>query len=405
MNATTTGPAVGPADVPTVHRQRLSARSRALPPSPTIAMDGRAKALARQGAPVLFLTLGEPDFDTPEHIKEAGARAMRDGKTKYTPSGGIPELREAVCRKFARENHVTYEPAETVVCVGGKQVLYNAMLAICDPGDEVLIPVPNWPTFAAQVQLAGATPVLVPLPPDKRLRAADLAPFLSGRTRAIVLNSPSNPTGAVMRPDDVAGVARLAVERGCYLISDETYEHFLYGDARHVAPAALDPEVKRWTIEVNTVSKTYAMTGWRIGYAAGPCDVIKAMDDLMTQTTSNPTSIAQWAAIAALDGAQDCVAAMVREFAARRETFISGLRRLGYACEWPDGAFYAYPQVPPAPGGGPGDSMAFALRLLEERNVATVPASAFDDEGHLRISYAASRAVLDEVLDRLRGFA
>ena len=368
-------------------------------------MDGKAKALARQGAPVLFLTLGEPDFATPGHIKEAATKAIRDGKTKYTPAGGIPELKEAICRKFARENGADYEPAETVVCVGGKQVLYNVFLAICDPGDEVLIPVPNWPTFAAQVQLAEAKPVLVPLPADKRLRVEDVRPYVTPRTRAILLNSPSNPTGAVMLPEELRAVTELAVERGVYIVSDETYEHFLYGNARHVAPASLGSDAKRWTIEVNTVSKTYAMTGWRIGYAAGPREVIKAVDDLMSQTTSNACSVSQWAALAALDGPQDCVKDMVAAFAERRRFLIEGLHGLGYRCEWPDGAFYAYPRVPDAPDGGRGDSTAFALRLLEERHVGTVPGSAFDDEGHLRLSYASSRAVLGEVLERLRGFA
>jgi aspartate aminotransferase len=350
------------------------------------------------------MTLGEPDFDTPAHIKAAAERAIRDGKTKYTPAGGIPELKAAICEKFARENGITYEPAETVVCVGGKQALYNIMQAICDPGDEVLVPVPNWPTFAAQVELAGARAIRVPLPADKRLRAQDLEPYLSSRTRAIIINSPSNPTGAVMRPAEVRAVTELAVSRGIYLVSDETYEHFLYGDARHVAPASLGPEAKAWTIEVNTVSKTYAMTGWRIGYAAGPRHVIKAMDDLMSQTTSNPCSVSQWAAVAALTGPQECVREMVAEFGRRREYFISGLQRLGYRCEWPEGAFYAYPRIPDAPDGGPGDSLAFATRLLEAKHVACVPGRAFDDEGYLRLSYAASMAVLSEVLERLREF-
>jgi aspartate aminotransferase len=370
-----------------------------------MATSARAKALAQQGARVLDLTLGEPDFDTPVHIKAAAERAIRDGRTKYTPAGGVPELRAAVCAKFARENGVEYEPSETVICVGGKQVLYNVMLAICDPGDEVLVPVPNWPTFADQVGLADGRPVLVPLPPDKKLRAADLEPYLTARTRAIILNSPSNPTGAVMRPEDVRAVTELAVERGVYLVSDETYEHFLYSGARHVAPASLGPEARALTIEVNTVSKTYAMTGWRIGYAAGPQDVIKAIDTLMTQTTSNACSIAQWAAVEALTGPQDCVREMVAEFARRRELLIGGLRRLGYGCEWPEGAFYAYPRIPAAADGGPGDSAAFATRLLEDKHVAVVAGSGFFDEGHVRVSYAASTAVLEEVLERLQTLA
>jgi aspartate aminotransferase len=389
---------------PQAARPVLSARLRALKPSPTIAMDARAKALARAGADVLALTLGEPDFDTPEHIKAAAQKAIRDGKTKYTPAGGIPELREAICQKFARENGVQYEPAETVVCVGGKQVLYNVMVALLDPGDEVLVPVPTWPTFADQVELAGGRAVLVPLPADKKLRAQDLEPYFTPRTRAVILNSPSNPTGAVMRPDDVRQVTELAVSRGVYLVADETYEHFLYGDAQHVAPASLGPEAKAWTIEVNTVSKTYAMTGWRIGYAAGPKEIVKAIDALMSQTTSNPTSIAQWAAVEALTGPQDCVREMVAEFALRRRMFIEGLRSTGYRCEWPEGAFYAYPHIPERGDGSPGDSLAFASRLAEESHVVTVPGSAFFDEGHLRMSYAASVKVLEAVLERLRNF-
>jgi aspartate aminotransferase len=367
-------------------------------------MSAKAKALARQGAHVLDLTLGEPDFQTPSHIQAAAERAIRDGKTHYTPAGGVPELKEAVCQKFARENGVQYEPDETVICVGGKQALYNVMLAICDPGDEVLVPVPAWPTFADQVRLADGRPVLVPLPDDRKLRAQDLEPYVSKRTRAVILNSPSNPTGAVMRPDDVRAVAALAVQRGIYLVSDETYEHFLYAGAVHLAPASLGPEAKASTIEVNTVSKTYAMTGWRIGYVAGPKPVVKAIDALMSQTTSNACSIAQWAAVAALSGPQDCVRAMVAEFAARRRRLIAGLHALGSRCAWPEGAFYAYPRIPDAPGGGPGDSLAFATRLAEEAHVVTVPGSAFFDEGHLRVSYAASTEVLDQALARLERF-
>jgi aspartate aminotransferase len=386
--------------VSTPARPVLSRRLQQLPPSPTIAMAARGRALAKAGVRVLDLTLGEPDFDTPEHIKEAAHKAIRDGKTKYTPAGGIPELREAICQKLARENEIEYRPEETVACVGGKQALYNVLLAICDPGDEVLVPVPTWPTFADQVRLVDATPVLVRLPDDYKLRAADLEPHLTPRTRAIILNSPSNPTGAVMRPEDVRAVTELAVSRGIFLISDETYEHFLYDGARHVAPASLGPEAKAWTIEVNTVSKTYAMTGWRIGYVAARAEIAKAIDALMSQTTSNPASIAQWAAVAALSGPQDCVHAMVAEFARRRQLLVSGLQQLGYRCAWPEGAFYAYPRLPDGPDGGLGDSMAFATRLLEQAHVNTVPGSAFFDEGSLRLSYAASTAVLEEVLER-----
>ena len=400
---TITAPSVAPADAGE-RRPALSHRLQALKPSPTIAMEARAKALASAGANVLALTLGEPDFDTPPHIKAAAERAIRDGKTKYTPAGGIPELRQAIVRKFARDNSVEYEPAEVVACVGGKQALYNVMLALCDPGDEVLIPVPNWPTFADQVSLVDGVPVLVPLPPDKRLRAQDLEAYFTPRTRAVIVNSPSNPTGAVMRPADVRAVAELAIERGVYVVSDETYEHFLYDGATHVAPASLGPEAKQWTIEVNTVSKSYAMTGWRIGYVAGPREVVKAVDTLMSQTTSNPTSVAQWAAVEALTGPQECVQEMVAEFAKRRALLVDGLCAIGFDCVRPQGAFYAYPRIPAAPDGGPGDSTAFATALAERAHVVTVPGSAFFDEGYLRMSYAASTAVLEQVLERLRCF-
>lgn len=399
-------------------RPPLSRRLQALVPSPTIAVNARASALTRQGVHVLNLALGEPDFDTPAHIKAAAEQAIRDGKTKYTSASGVPELKEAVCQKFARENGVEYEPAETAICVGGKQVLYNIMLAICNPGDEVLVPVPNWPTFADQVALADGKAVHVPLPADHKLRAQDVEPHLSPRTRAIILNSPSNPTGAVMRPEDVRAVTELAVDRGIYIISDETYEHFLYDGATHLAPASLGPEAKAWTIEVSTVSKTYAMTGWRIGYVAGPKEIVAAIDNLMGQTTNNPCSISQWAAVAALSGPQDCVREMVAEFARRRQSFVSGLNRLGYRCQWPEGAFYAYPRVPAVTsetGVAPetaatavakprGDSLTFATRLLEQAHISGVPARGFFDEGSIRLSYAASTAVLDEALARLKAF-
>ncbi|MDQ3701168.1 MAG: pyridoxal phosphate-dependent aminotransferase [Chloroflexota bacterium] len=383
----------------------LSRRLQALAPSPTISWSARAKTLARQGANILDLTLGEPDFDTFPHVKAAAEQAIRDGKTKYTPAGGVPELKSAIGEKFSRENGVQYQPDEIVVCVGGKQALYNAMLAVCDPGDEVLVPVPTWPTFSEQIAFVGAVPVHVPMAPDHRLRASDLEPYITPRTRAVILNSPSNPTGAVMRPEDVRAVTELAVSRQIYVVSDETYEHFLYDDARHVTPASLGPEAKSWTIEVNTVSKTYAMTGWRIGYLAARPEIVKAVDGLMSQTTSNACSIAQWAAVAALNGPQEGAQEMVGAFAARRRRFIAGLHALGFECAWPEGAFYAYMRVPPREDGSAGDSVAFANRLLEEGHIATVPGHAFFDEGSLRVSYAASQAVLDEALQRLAPFA
>ncbi|MDE2993031.1 MAG: aminotransferase class I/II-fold pyridoxal phosphate-dependent enzyme, partial [Chloroflexota bacterium] len=281
-----------------------------------------------------------------------------------------------------------------------KQILYNICMAICDPGDEVLVPIPVWQTFVEQVKLAEGKPVLVELDSDHRVRRADLEPHITARTRAIFLNSPNNPTGVVMDPEEVRAVAELAVERGIYLIGDETYEHFLYGDATHVVPAALDEEVKRWTIEVNTVSKTYAMTGWRVGYAAGPAEVISAMAALMGQSTTQTASVSQWTAVEALTGPQDCVQEMVGEFAKRREYFISGLHRIGVECSWPEGAFYAYPSLP----AGESSSLDFSDRLLTEAHIATVPGADFYGEGNLRLSYATSMDVLSEALERLERY-
>ena len=383
-----------------------------------MAMAAKAAAIQQQGHKVLNLTLGEPDFETPEHLKEAARRAIRDGKTKYTPASGIPELRSAICEKFRRENGLEYQPSEVVVAVGAKQVLYNICMAICDPGDEVLVPIPVWQTFVEQVKLAEGKPVLVELGSDHRVRRADLEPHVTSRTRAIFLNSPNNPTGVVMEPAEVRAVAELAVERGIYLIGDETYEHFLYGDATHVVPAALDPEVKRWTIEVNTVSKTYAMTGWRVGYAAGPEEVIGAMAALMGQSTTQTASVSQWTAVEALTGPQDCIQEMVGEFTKRREYFINGLHRIGIECAWPEGAFYAYPRLPAgevttpdAHDGGRGgarparqSSLDFADRLLTEAHIATVPGADFYGEGNLRLSYATGMDVLSEALERLEQY-
>ncbi|NDB19861.1 MAG: pyridoxal phosphate-dependent aminotransferase [Proteobacteria bacterium] len=383
----------------------LSALVQAMAPSPTIAASARAKALARQGKPVLELTVGEPDFDTPEHVKEAAYRAIRDGKTKYTPSGGIIELKEAVAHKLHRENGVQYDPAsEVCICIGGKQALYNLMVALLNPGDEVLVPVPTWATFSDQVALVGGVPVHVPLGPDHKLRMSDLVGHVTPRTRAVIVNSPSNPTGVVMDPEEVRAVTRFAIEHGIYVITDDTYEHFLYDGAVHQFAAADVPGARDWVLAVNTVSKTYAMTGWRIGFASNPV-LAPVFTRWVTNTESCASHPSQWAAVEALNGSQDCVHDMVAEFDARRKMFVTGLRNAGYECPMPEGAFYAYPRIPAGTAGEPGDSNAYALRLLDEAYISCVAGAAFfDGSGTLRMSYAASRAVLQEVLDRLATF-
>ena len=377
--------------------QAVANRILELTPSPTMAMDAKAKAMVRSGIDVINLSVGEPDFDTPEHIKAAAIAAIQDGFNKYTPAGGIPELKEAIAEKLSRENGVDYSPSEVVACVGGKQAVCNVFLAICDPGDEVIVHAPTWPTFLEQIKLAQGEPVTVPLHSPFSIAADPLLKRITPKTRAILLNSPCNPTGEVADPAEIRNLARACVERGIYFIADETYEHFLYGDTVHLSPASMGPDEKAHVITVNTVSKTYAMTGWRLGYVAGPEPVVKAINDLMTQITSNPTAAAQKAAIAALTGPQDCVREMVAEFSARRTLLVEGLRSIGYTCSLPGGAFYAFPQV-----RGDEEDMAVADRLLEEAHVATVPGSSFLADGHLRMSYATSREKLQEALERLR---
>ena len=377
--------------------QAVADRILEMTPSPTMAMDAKAKAMVRSGIDVINLSVGEPDFDTPAHIKEAAIAAIQDGFNKYTPAGGIPELKDAIAEKLSRENSVDYNASEVVACVGGKQAVCNVFLAICDPGDEVIVHAPTWPTFLEQIKLAQGEPVTVPLASPFSITADPLLERITPNTRAILLNSPCNPTGEVAEPAEIRKIAQACVERGIYFIADETYEHFLYGDTEHLSPASLGTDEKAHVITVNTVSKTYAMTGWRLGYVAGPEPVIKAINDLMTQITSNPTAAAQKAAIAALTGPQDCVREMVAEFSARRALLVEGLRSLGYMCALPGGAFYAFPQVK-----GDEEDMAVADRLLQEAHIATVPGSSFIADGYLRMSYATSREKLQEALERLQ---
>jgi len=382
----------------------LADRLKTLAPSSTLAVQAKAQELRRRGVDVISFGAGEPDFDTPERIKDAAIQAMRRGRTKYTEVGGVPELRAAVCGKFKRDNGLDYEPADVLVSCGAKHTLFNMVVALLNPGDEVLVPSPYWVSYPEQARLVGAVPVGVPtseatgfdLDPD-RLRAA-----VTPRTKAIVLNSPNNPTGAVFSPAALAAVARVAVERDLFVVSDECYEALTF-EGRHVSIAALDPEVKARTLVINTCSKAYAMTGWRIGFAAGPRALIRAMTDVQSQVTSNPASIAQWAAVEALSGPQDEVAKMAGEFDRRRRIIVPGLNALpGVSCVMPKGAFYAFANVSKlfgrqwtSPDGsrslkGSVDVTAF---LLEEAKVAVVPGVDFGSDDHVRLSYATSEAL------------
>jgi len=390
----------------------LADRLKTLAPSSTLAVQAKAQELRRRGIDVISFGAGEPDFDTPERIKDAAIQAMRRGRTKYTEVGGVPELRAAVCGKFKRDNGLDYEPADVLVSCGAKHTLFNMVVALLNPGDEVLVPSPYWVSYPEQARLVDAAPLGVPtqeatgfdLDPE-RLRAA-----VTPRTKAVILNSPNNPTGAVFSPAALAAVARLAVERNLFVVSDECYEALTF-EGRHVSIAALDPEVKARTLVINTCSKAYAMTGWRIGFAAGPRELIRAMTDVQSQVTSNPSSIAQWAAVEALTGPQDEVAKMAGEFDRRRRIIVPGLNALpGVSCVMPKGAFYAFANVAklfgrqwrsadgPRTLEGSVDVTAF---LLEEAKVAVVPGVDFGSDDHVRLSYATSEALIREGLARM----
>jgi aspartate aminotransferase len=384
----------------------LAERARRLLPSGTLAMAARARAMRAQGIDVLSFSQGEPDFDTPERIKEAAIRALREGQTKYTDSGGILPLRQAACAKLRRDDGLEYEPDEIVVSVGSKHTLYNIWSVLVGPGDEVIVPSPYWVSYTEQIRLCEGTPVLVPTD-ESRGFGLDLDAIrraVTPRTRLILLNSPNNPTGAVYARADLQEVSRLAVERDILVVSDEAYEALSY-DGRVPSVATLGPEIKARTIVVQTCSKAYAMTGWRLGFAAGPREIVKAMTDLQSQCTSNPTSIAQWAAIEALTGPQDDVAKMVGEFDRRRRVAIEGLNRIsGFRCALPAGAFYAFPDVSGLfgrrwqgrPLTGSADVSTF---LLEEARVAVVAGAEFGSDRHLRLSYACG---LDQIQEGLR---
>lgn len=388
----------------------ISIRARNTAPSPTLAITAKANALKAQGIDVVGFGAGEPDFDTPDHIKQAAIDALAAGYTKYTPSSGSPELKEAIVAKFARDNHLHYKPNQVIVSCGAKHSLYNVMQALLDPGDEVIISAPYWVSYPEQVKLADAKPVIVEtlpendfMPTREALRAA-----ITPRTKAIILNSPSNPTGGVASRQTVKEIVSLCLQHDLTLISDEIYEKLLFDGREHVSPAALGSEAFAKTITVNGCSKAYSMTGWRIGYiAAADTELIAAMGRLQDQSTSNPTSIAQAAAVAALNGTQEPVETMRRAFEERRSVIIELLNAIpGVTCRLPGGAFYAFPNVSALYGKrfgerAIGSSDDFAAYLLEEAAVAVVPGSGFGANEYIRLSYATSTANIVKGLERI----
>ncbi|MGH8225826.1 MAG: pyridoxal phosphate-dependent aminotransferase [Gammaproteobacteria bacterium] len=382
-------------------------RLAAIPPSPTLAISARAKELAAAGRDVLNLSAGEPDFTTPAFICEAAAAALAAGDTHYTPVDGTPELKRAIAAKFKRENGLDYAPAEIIASCGAKHSLYNGCMALLDPGDEVLVPAPYWVSYTAIAQLAEAVPVMLDCTPESgfKLGPEQLDAAIGPKTRLLMLNSPNNPTGAVYTRGELAALAEvLAAHENVFVMTDDIYEHLLYGEEEFANIVMAAPALRERCLVVNGVSKAYAMTGWRLGYAAGPTWLVAAMKKLQSQSTSNPASVTQAAAVAALNGDQSCVAEMRDIFRARRDRFVAALNEVpGLHCEMPPGAFYAFCDCREAIAArGLDDDIAFAKWLLDGPELAAVPGSAFGMPGFMRFSYATDQATLDAAAKRLR---
>ena len=387
-------------------RGRISTRVAALKPSETMALSARARALRAKGEKVVSFAAGEPDFDTPVHIQDAAVEAIRGGHHRYTEVAGVAPLRAAIAEKLARDNGVRYTAQEIVVSNGAKHSIWNALFTLLEPGDEVLCPVPYWVTFPEIVRLAGGTPVFVrPRDGGMKVTVADLEREATPRTRVLILNSPNNPSGAVYGRSEIERIAAFAVARDLFVLSDEIYEQLVYGDARHVSIASIDEEIRRRTVLVNGVSKTWAMTGCRIGYAAAPPDVAEAMERLQGQSTSNPAAVSQQAALRALTGDPAPAREMRGRFAARRDLVVERLSRIpGVRLTRPEGAFYAFPDLSEriaGAGSAVRDSAGLCDFFIDEAKVVCVPGSAFGMEGHVRISYAVGERDITEGLDRL----
>jgi aspartate aminotransferase len=382
---------------------KVSARLAGISPSLTLEVTSKAKALKKSGVDIVSFAAGEPDFDTPVHIRNAAKAALDSGKTRYTPAKGMAELIEAVREKFRRDNGLEYSPASIVISCGAKHSLFNAFQAICSPGDEVIIPAPYWVTYPEQVRLAGAEPVYLETREDRgyAIDRDKLESLVTERTRAILVSSPCNPTGAAYGRDDLEFIAELACRRDLSLISDEIYEKLVFDGFEAISPASLGEEVKERTIVVNGVSKTYAMTGWRIGYLAAPETIAKAISSFQSHSTSNPATPAQYGALAALAGDQSCVEEMRQAFQARRDLMVERLNRIpGISCTVPRGTFYVFPNV--AGLGKP--SLELASELLDRARIAVVPGIAFGADTNIRMSFADSADNLNKGLDRLEEY-
>lgn len=388
---------------------KLSTRARRLKPSATLTITAKAKELKSQGVDVIGFGAGEPDFDSPEHVKEEAIKAIREGLTKYTAVGGIDELKDSIIGRLREDHGLEYERSEIIVSIGAKHSLYNLIQVLVDSGDEVIVPAPYWVSYPEQITLAEGTPVILETSEENgfKIDPNELKKHINSSTKALILNYPSNPTGATYNEEELRAIVQVAMDAGIVIISDEIYEKILYNGLKHTPVAALGEDIKKSTILVNGVSKTYSMTGWRIGYAAGDKEVISAMSKLQGQSTSNPTSIAQWAAIAAFSGPHDEIVRRTGEFEERKNYIVERLNRIpGISCFSPQGAFYVFPNVSgfygkEYDGKMIKDSLDFTEYILVEAKVAVVPGVAFGSDDHVRISYATSMDDIVKGMDRM----
>ncbi|CDN12639.1 Aspartate aminotransferase [Richelia intracellularis] len=382
---------------------KLAGRISQVKPSLTLAIAAKAKAMKADGIDVCNFSAGEPDFDTPAHIKAAAAKALDEGKTKYGPAAGEPKLREAIANKLKSNNGLDYKAENVVVTNGGKHSLFNLMLALIEPGDEVIIPAPYWLSYPEMVTLAGGKPVIVSTDASTgyKITPETLKQAITTKTKLFVLNSPSNPTGMVYTPEEIKAIAQVIVEADILVVSDEIYEKILYDGATHVSIGSLGEEIFQRTIISNGFAKAYSMTGWRVGYLAGPVDLMKATITIQSHSTSNVCTFAQYGAIVALENSQDCVAQMLQAFTQRRQVMLARLNAIpGLSCAKPDGAFYMFPDISKTGL----KSMDFCNALLEEHKIGTIPGIAFAADNNIRLSYATDMATIEKGLDRLEKF-
>lgn len=382
---------------------KLAARIQQVTPSLTLVVDAKAKAMKREGVDVCSFSAGEPDFETPDHIRDAAIDALKSGKTRYGPAAGEPSLREAIAQKLKRDNGLTYGPENILVTNGGKHSLYNLMMALLDPGDEVIIPAPFWVSYPEMVKLAEGVPVVVQTTAEAgyKISPEQLRAAVTPKSKLVVLNSPSNPTGMVYSPDEIRALAQVIEEEDLLVVSDEIYEKLLYDGMAHLSIGSISPEMQARTIVSNGFAKAYAMTGWRVGYLAAPIELIKAATTIQSHGTSNVCTFAQYGAIAALEGSQVCVETMLAAFEQRRSVIVERVRSIpGLSCPMPNGAFYVLVDV-----GETGlSSLEFCSRLLEEKHVAAVPGVAFGVDRCVRLSYATGMETIEQGMERLGAF-